>query len=143
MNKPPRHVFVENVVGFETSTVHADLLECLRGMGYGVKEYILSPMQFGIPNTRPRYYCLTSLQSSSSHSTSTILKTHKSCVEEIAGIEDFIEKGVDNSSLILDYQELNRFASSIDAVSSNSRRSACFTKSYGVYKTGCGSYFYE
>lgn len=84
MMQPPLMLFVENVVGFEvsiqlvmipypylldliewnpylllqTSNTHKHMMEVLAGIGFVTQEYILSPLQFGIPYSRPRYFCL-------------------------------------------------------------------------------------
>ncbi|XP_042411285.1 tRNA (cytosine(38)-C(5))-methyltransferase 2-like isoform X2 [Zingiber officinale] len=58
MKHPPLMLFVENVVGFETSNTHRHMMEVLAGIGFVTQEYILSPLQFGIPYSRPRYFCL-------------------------------------------------------------------------------------
>jgi tRNA (cytosine38-C5)-methyltransferase len=59
----PRYLFLENVRGFELSDGHARLTEVLVSKGYTVQQYMLSPTQIGIPNTRLRYYCLARLDS--------------------------------------------------------------------------------
>lgn len=56
--QPPSYLFVENVVGFETSDTHAILVEILKKNNFVTQEFILSPLQFGLPYSRPRYYCL-------------------------------------------------------------------------------------
>ncbi|KAH9760779.1 tRNA (cytosine(38)-C(5))-methyltransferase 2 [Citrus sinensis] len=56
--KPPHMLFVENVVGFETSDTHAKMIEILANSDYLTQEFILSPLQFGVPYSRPRYFCL-------------------------------------------------------------------------------------
>ncbi|XP_020106030.1 tRNA (cytosine(38)-C(5))-methyltransferase isoform X2 [Ananas comosus] len=58
MLQPPLLLFVENVVGFEISDTHKQLMEVLARLGFVTQEYILSPLQFGIPYSRPRYFCL-------------------------------------------------------------------------------------
>ncbi|KAF8091013.1 hypothetical protein N665_0458s0015 [Sinapis alba] len=55
---PPRMLFVENVVGFETSDTHMEMIDTLRKSDYVTQEFILSPLQFGVPYSRPRYFCL-------------------------------------------------------------------------------------
>ncbi|KAL5227270.1 hypothetical protein ABZP36_015535 [Zizania latifolia] len=55
---PPQMLFVENVVGFEVSDTHDQLLEVLSDLNFNTQEFILSPLQFGIPYSRPRYFCL-------------------------------------------------------------------------------------
>ncbi|KAJ7151682.1 S-adenosyl-L-methionine-dependent methyltransferase [Mycena filopes] len=54
----PTHLFVENVGGFETSSTRNLLVSTLRGLGYTTAEFLLTPLQFGIPNSRLRYYLL-------------------------------------------------------------------------------------
>ncbi|KAL3688302.1 hypothetical protein R1sor_014611 [Riccia sorocarpa] len=58
MTSPPTHLLVENVVGFENSVTHSRLLAVLQDAGFTTQEFILSPLQFGIPYSRPRYFCL-------------------------------------------------------------------------------------
>lgn len=58
MLQPPKMFFVENVVGFETSDTHEQMLEIFGRLGFITQEFILSPLQFGIPYSRPRYFCL-------------------------------------------------------------------------------------
>ncbi|KAK7246734.1 hypothetical protein RIF29_41604 [Crotalaria pallida] len=62
--QPPSMLFVENVVGFETSDTHAKLIEILGKTNFITQEFILSPLQFGIPYSRPRYFCLAKRKSS-------------------------------------------------------------------------------
>ncbi|KAJ6573887.1 S-adenosyl-L-methionine-dependent methyltransferase [Mycena vulgaris] len=57
-NAHPTHFFVENVGGFETSSTRQILVSTLRGLGYTTAEFLLTPLQFGIPNSRLRYYLL-------------------------------------------------------------------------------------
>eukprot|EP00850_Spirogloea_muscicola_P022732 SM000309S11867 [mRNA] locus=s309:93328:97164:+ [translate_table: standard] len=58
MQKPPRYLFVENVVGFEVSDTHARLMCALEQADFRAQEFVLSPIDFGIPYSRPRYFCL-------------------------------------------------------------------------------------
>ncbi|KAL3498289.1 hypothetical protein ACH5RR_041021 [Cinchona calisaya] len=57
-SKPPLMLFVENVVGFETSDTHKRMVGLLEENNFVLQEFILSPLQFGIPYSRPRYFCL-------------------------------------------------------------------------------------
>ncbi|KAL5099965.1 hypothetical protein RYX36_004292, partial [Vicia faba] len=54
--RPPSVLFVENVVGFETSDTHAKLIEILEKTNFITQEFILSPLQLGVPYSRPRYF---------------------------------------------------------------------------------------
>ncbi|KAJ0971251.1 hypothetical protein J5N97_019210 [Dioscorea zingiberensis] len=58
MLQPPMMIFVENVVGFETSDTHEKMVGILSEIGFVAQEFILSPLQFGVPYSRPRYFCL-------------------------------------------------------------------------------------
>ncbi|KAJ7226142.1 S-adenosyl-L-methionine-dependent methyltransferase [Mycena pura] len=57
-NAHPTHFLVENVAGFETSSTRQILVSTLRQLGYTVVEFLVTPLQFGIPNSRLRYYLL-------------------------------------------------------------------------------------
>ncbi|XP_047327850.1 tRNA (cytosine(38)-C(5))-methyltransferase 2 [Impatiens glandulifera] len=56
--QPPLMIFVENVVGFETSDTHRRMIGMLEDTMFVTQEFILSPLQFGVPYSRPRYFCL-------------------------------------------------------------------------------------
>ncbi|PIL29903.1 DNA methyltransferase [Ganoderma sinense ZZ0214-1] len=58
LGRQPRYMLVENVAGFETSSTRLRLLATLRALGYAVVELLITPLQFGIPNSRLRYYLL-------------------------------------------------------------------------------------
>lgn len=59
----PKLIFVENVVGFEASASRRIWMDALRQQNYQVGEFHLSPTQVGIPNDRPRYFCVAVLES--------------------------------------------------------------------------------
>lgn len=52
------NILVENVKGFETSQMRDLLVQALVSGDFNYQEFILNPYQFGIPNSRTRYYCL-------------------------------------------------------------------------------------
>ncbi|XAR70947.1 tRNA (cytosine(38)-C(5))-methyltransferase [Bertholletia excelsa] len=58
LSQPPLMIFVENVVGFETSDTHKRMIEILGKAFFVTQEFIISPLQFGVPYSRPRYFCL-------------------------------------------------------------------------------------
>ncbi|KAL0927000.1 hypothetical protein M5K25_003260 [Dendrobium thyrsiflorum] len=58
MRQPPIMLFVENVVGFEISNTHKHMMDIFAKNTFVTQEYILSPLQFRIPYSRPRYFCL-------------------------------------------------------------------------------------
>ncbi|KAH6790908.1 DNA methyltransferase-2 [Perilla frutescens var. frutescens] len=57
-SRPPVMLFVENVVGFEASDTHEKMINMLRENHFDSQEFILSPLQFGVPYSRPRYFCM-------------------------------------------------------------------------------------
>ncbi|KAF7725323.1 tRNA (cytosine-5-)-methyltransferase [Apophysomyces ossiformis] len=62
MKNRPRYIVVENVKGFEESTSRDMLVEQLDKCGYSFQEFLLTPLQLGIPNSRMRYYLLAKLK---------------------------------------------------------------------------------
>lgn len=61
VDRRPSYIALENVVGFETSDCCNRFLDTLTHLEYSYVQLILSPTQFGIPNSRPRYYLLACL----------------------------------------------------------------------------------
>lgn len=51
-------ILIENVKGFELSEIHSRLVDKLNEVGYSFQEFLLTPTQFGVPNSRCRYYCI-------------------------------------------------------------------------------------
>ena len=58
MHHPPTYLFVENVQGFELSNTREHFVTILKRLGYEFQEFLVSPVQFGIPNSRLRFYLL-------------------------------------------------------------------------------------
>ena len=58
----PTYILVENVQGFECSEARTELITTLTETGYTHRELLLSPLQFGVPNSRLRYYLLAKLR---------------------------------------------------------------------------------
>ncbi|KAI8092251.1 S-adenosyl-L-methionine-dependent methyltransferase [Gilbertella persicaria] len=52
----PTFIFLENVKNFEISQSREKLVRQLDELGYEINECLLTPLQFGIPNHRMRYY---------------------------------------------------------------------------------------
>ena len=58
MHCPPIYLLLENVQGFELSNTREHFVSILKKLGYEIQEFLLSPAQFGIPNSRLRFYLL-------------------------------------------------------------------------------------
>lgn len=63
MERKPRYILLENVQPFSESQMRSLVLMKLAENGYHWKEYLVSPIQCGIPNHRLRYYLLAELGS--------------------------------------------------------------------------------
>jgi len=84
MKTPPAYIFVENVKGFEDSATHDIFIQHLQDSGYIYQEFLLTPLQFGIPNSRLRYYCMAKRKQMGEFVFSTVdtvirLTAHKIC----------------------------------------------------------------
>lgn len=53
-----RYILMENVMGFEKSQMRSIFIGALTAAGFHFQEFIISPTQVGIANTRHRYYCI-------------------------------------------------------------------------------------
>ncbi|VDM69329.1 unnamed protein product, partial [Strongylus vulgaris] len=132
----PTYILLENVVGFETSSVHDAII-----LWVSTQECILSPLQFGIPNSRPRYYLMASTHFPVVGLAEDIADQFRpNSSSELKEISEFLCEPSHTSSLYLDENVLQKYGCAIDVILPSSTRSACFTKSYGSYISGCGSY---
>eukprot|EP00049_Salpingoeca_infusionum_P004358 m.78276 g.78276 ORF g.78276 m.78276 type:complete len:444 (+) comp12531_c0_seq1:180-1511(+) len=56
LEHPPSYILLENVKGFEFSNGRNAIIDVLKERDYTWQEFLLSPDQFGIPNSRVRYF---------------------------------------------------------------------------------------
>nr|AVY91726.1 DNA methylase [Saccharum hybrid cultivar SP80-3280] len=169
MSYPPQMLFVENVVGFEVSDTHNQLLEVLSSLNFNTQEFILSPLQFGVPYSRSRYFCLAKREpmrfrnalvnnkllqtpmclslTLNSTSQGSDHQTEEELEPVCKPIKDFLVKEADggtrNDSILQDYMVpvnlIERWGNAMDIVYPESKRCCCFTKSYYRYVKGTGS----
>ncbi|KAJ4749543.1 tRNA (Cytosine(38)-C(5))-methyltransferase [Rhynchospora pubera] len=164
MCQPPLMLFVENVVGFEVSDTHNQLIDVIRGLGFVTQEFILSPLQFGVPYSRPRYFCLAKRKPLSflnpSDDNKLILRPpfdvhnkmmQPSCKQIKSFLEpqhvdfgkDKVEGGLesihDADQFTVPTSLIERWGNAMDIVYPESNRCCCFTKSYYRYVKGTGS----
>ncbi|XP_050036607.1 tRNA (cytosine(38)-C(5))-methyltransferase [Dermacentor andersoni] len=152
----PKYILLENVKGFETSATHSTLTQVLQGSGYHIHRYLLSPTQFGVPNSRLRFYCLAKLHPAQ----------FRDCRQEDNGVcsgacqekpppgsqetgppqslSSFLslsdEQDLRNdASYLLPDKILSRFSLLLDIVEPASANTCCFTKGYAHYVEGTGS----
>jgi tRNA (cytosine38-C5)-methyltransferase len=142
---------MENVVGFESSASCQRWREVVKSRKYHVGHFHLTPTQVGIPNDRPRYYCVavrfpnevsTHVQLEPNLQVPPFIQTALTEGEnvELPPISEFLEDNVDKESLRIPNKLLeSRAAWCFDIVTPQDRRSACFTQSYGKFIRGTGS----
>ncbi|KAK4874222.1 hypothetical protein RN001_013582 [Aquatica leii] len=140
-----QNILMENVKGFESSKMRSIFINKLEECNFTYQEFLLSPTQFGIPNTRLRYYCIAKKRPMKFGFETGPLKVNYSAasipvhndpypISEILQDVDFKDCYVPDSMLL-------KRATSLDICFKDSRRSCCFTKSYGHYLTGTGSVY--
>ena len=163
----PRLLFLENVVGFESSKSFQQWIDALEKKNYQICSFHLNPTQVGLPNDRPRYFCvavhacktLPEGCSSPLENLSTYWKAEPNDVlkgipelgvplevaePHLPCISTFLDNTVDQTALQVP-SEVSRgnAAWCFDTVTPKSRRSACFTRSYGRFIRGTGSVLYQ
>jgi tRNA (cytosine38-C5)-methyltransferase len=113
------------------------MVELLESLHYVYQECLLSPHQFGIPNTRWRYF-LMAKQNDSQALLPPIVDVATS--SSSANLQMYLDE---SSSIPVDLYLEDRLLWShgyvLDVVQPSSMRSCCFTKAYSRYIEGTGS----
>lgn len=148
----PHYFFLENVKNFEYSDTWSLLIKILVNRGYKITHFLLSPNQFGIPNSRLRYYLIAKFDKSTNSSNNDIAEiiTSSQMFKEYENfdsiprtIKDFLNTNLQSDcdpSYFLSEKILNKDSTlAIDIVTLNSNTTNCFTKSYGRLLKGSGS----
>jgi len=153
-DRRPEWIVLENVKGFVGSDVLSELYDCLERNAYGWNEYLLSPMQFGMPNHRKRYYLVAQRNGTGKRlgcdrdgeSIREMLPRTCTCacVEERGEIPVQVRKRPLSEYIdsLMTIEELSPFlvpdeiltkpwAQSLPIVSANDAMSHCFTAAYG------------
>ncbi|KAI8983204.1 S-adenosyl-L-methionine-dependent methyltransferase [Trametes punicea] len=163
MQKHPQRLLVENVAGFETSSTRERLLVTLRGLGYSTAELLITPLQFGIPNSRLRYYLLAKY-GPYTFPTPTVDGQVGGIWRHIPGRgSDWIDKRIQSGEEVSDVQVtpvrayldeealvephphaipekvLEKWGRLFDIVLPSSRRTCCFTRGYTKLVERAGS----
>ncbi|KAF6253754.1 DNA methyltransferase [Scenedesmus sp. NREL 46B-D3] len=164
MSQPPSYLLLENVVGFETSDMHRLLQQCLAAAGYYVAEFVLSPLQYGIPYSRPRYFCLASKQAlpaalpaaaqpcqctpslllqlqQQQAGLQTLTAAAQQAMQSLSSHPQQVAAAVPDplAGLWVPDEVLAKHAEVIDVVTGASCSCNCFTKAYGRLARGAGS----
>ncbi|KAM6497854.1 S-adenosyl-L-methionine-dependent methyltransferase [Amanita muscaria] len=151
-NTHPSYLLVENVAGFETSSTRELLCSTLRSLDYATLEILLTPLQFGIPNSRLRYYLLAKRRpfrfahaddiqgkvwrtipgqcgdDNNANKFELHSETSTSLVREI---KNYLEHDLDDSHLYgVPDKVLKKWGTLFDIVLPSSKRTCCFTRGY-------------
>lgn len=141
-----QYILMENVKGFEVSEAQKQFIESLNTAGYHWREFILSPTQFGIPNSRNRYYCLARRKDFSFTGEYILEEIPSQCgIPENGFNEIMISDLIEPESLTKDYyvseKMLTKYVWLMDIVTTESKKTMCFTKAYTHYSEGTGSIY--
>ena len=169
----PSLLFLENVIGFESSKSCDRWLDTLVPSGYAFGHFHLTPTQVGLPNDRPRYFCLAvrsdrlnqqsplmkyiSVNQVENISLKTtpapysdiqdlgVLPEEKITLETLTQIHSLLDNEDDeHNNLKIPRKILDSSkAWCFDIVKPGDRRSACFTSAYGKFVRGTGSVLYN
>ncbi|XP_062540537.1 tRNA (cytosine(38)-C(5))-methyltransferase-like [Armigeres subalbatus] len=135
-------ILLENVKGFERSQACELYKTKLSDAGFYFKEYILSPHNFNVPNTRHRYYCVAKRTAFSSTDTQIVTEPSPRHIQPPISIGDIVEPESENLNRYLLKDDLLRKRLAImDICTPDSTNSMCFTKAYTHYAEGTGSVY--
>lgn len=139
------NILMENVKGFETSNMRDVFINKLNECHFQYQEFLLSPTQFGIPNSRCRYYCLTKkLPHKFRFECGPLMEYYpikRDIDAQIYALSTIVDEEENLERYRLSDADLLKRATALDICFKSSRRSCCFTKSYGRYVTGTGSVY--
>ena len=136
-------ILMENVKGFETSMARDLYIKALQEAKYEYQEFLLSPSQIGVPNTRYRYYCLARKCVKFTFKQNEILLDFPSekVFPKIPTIMEFLKFDDETNYTLLSDNLLEKRAKVLDIVCAESRNTSCFTKAYTHYTEGTGSVY--
>jgi len=155
MKKPPKYIFIEDVVGFEMLGIHDRLVATVSHRGYAFQEFILSPTQVGLPNQAPRYFfmakspdCGQFLCPQLGTRISRVVPLmssepqHVLAFSKIRPLRYFLEQDLqpkDSEAFPVPSEVIKKHGLYLDIVTPDSRRSRAFTKAYTHFAENSGS----
>lgn len=168
INALPSRLLVENVAGFETSITRQTLVSVMRSLGYNILELLLTPLQFGVPNSRLRYYFLAKKRPlrfahiaaedvdrvwrhipgqgedwvddrTDIRSNSESTVDSKQHAPSIPSLSSYLDSPDKTSNYLIPDKVLYKWGCLFDVIYPSSRRSCCFTRGYTQLVQGAGS----
>jgi tRNA (cytosine38-C5)-methyltransferase len=118
-------------------------VEQLDILGYEIKEYLLTPTQFGIPNNRMRYYLTARKSKNYQNTTTNYIVTSKIQTEwpfgnkqikesELPPLSQFLEEGNGDTEKLMVPERfiLRLYKFRLDIVQPTDKHTSCITKVY-------------
>jgi DNA (cytosine-5)-methyltransferase 1 len=133
-NIRPRHIALENVMGFQTSQARALLVGRLESCAYRIVETSICPTTWGVPNRRPRYYLVASLDPLTEPSTAPLIEER---------VHDYLSPDADvDANLIVPSDVIARYGKSFRIIEPTEpdATTTCFTSGYAKSWSYTGSY---
>uniref|UniRef100_A0A182JSI0 tRNA (cytosine(38)-C(5))-methyltransferase n=1 Tax=Anopheles christyi TaxID=43041 RepID=A0A182JSI0_9DIPT len=137
-------ILMENVKGFEKSQACEMYNARLEEAGFHYQQYILSPHQFGVPNTRHRYYCIAKRNGTEFKwkGDEIIAKPQDDCSAKQTLVGTIVDKQQEElEKYTLKSATLLKHLPLMDVCTPESTNSMCFTKAYTHYAEGTGSVY--
>ncbi|GJE94260.1 DNA methyltransferase [Phanerochaete sordida] len=154
----PKYLLVENVAGFETSSTRERLLHTLHSLGYATRELLLTPLQFGVPNSRLRYYLLATARPRACGDAGTPGRTlwrhipghgapwadprgtsDAAQLDAVRPLREYLDPGDGPDECRVPDRVLERWGRLFDIVLPEGRRTCCFTRGYTKLAERAGS----
>ncbi|KAI8809423.1 S-adenosyl-L-methionine-dependent methyltransferase [Cladochytrium replicatum] len=153
LEQPPDYIFLENVPNFEGSVTRQRLLKQLQECGgYLVDEFLVSPVEIGIPNGRRRYYlrAVRKPEGDNGKRPETVIRPfmtfwpYEEEKKDSPSLSQFLGESMrdvdPDEYLVPDEHILKRHKFRFDIVAPDSTRCSTFTKAYGSHQlVGTGS----
>ena len=160
---PPKYFLLENVKNFEYSDACALIKKTLLSLNYNINQFLLSPNQIGVPNSRPRFYLLGRISDEKPFLLN--YDENNNYIDDIvyspeifgkleiinstnytATINSFLEYNQEDEVLKKDFYISEKIlkkdtSPALDIVTLESNTTTCFTKGYGKLLKGSGSVF--
>lgn len=151
LENPPKWIFLENVKTFYGSDTLHSFEETLKRKNYSWQCYFLSPLQFGIPNNRTRFYIICERDSNrfqnESHEPLEALEGVQPI--EIRPLSDFLLEDDLSEEVKAELRVPDKilekiWSKALSVVGRLDHITFCFTKAYGkLYHKASGSFLYE
>ncbi|KAI0344264.1 S-adenosyl-L-methionine-dependent methyltransferase [Trametopsis cervina] len=156
LGKEPKYMLIENVAGFETSSTRLRVLSTLKALGYATAEFLLTPLQFGIPNSRLRYYLLAKklplgfvdkasdllqrhIPGSGSNWADPRIAASVTTLPSTREVRDYLDFSMQPGSFSIPDRVLEKWGRLFDIVLPSSQRTCCFTRGYTKLAERAGS----